>query len=119
MLQGFPLKALCTTPLRGQLEYLHISRGYSHGARREAESAEIEAARAWYRNFNESTIPEKVAKTTYVAAGGPGGQKTNKYAPISSYLMYVDSLMCPKDGFQGKHRLGLRCSHNSYSEGAS
>lgn len=43
------------------------------------DEIEFEVARTWYSNFNESTISTKLAETTYSAAGGPGGQKTNKY----------------------------------------
>ncbi|KAM0146786.1 hypothetical protein ACHAQE_010549 [Botrytis cinerea] len=42
------------------------------------DEIEFEVARTWYSNFNESTISTKLAETTYSAAGGPGGQKTNK-----------------------------------------
>ncbi|QSZ31147.1 hypothetical protein DSL72_000710 [Monilinia vaccinii-corymbosi] len=44
------------------------------------DEAEYEAARKWHSEFNDSTIPEKIAKTTYVHSGGAGGQKVNKTA---------------------------------------
>ena len=42
------------------------------------DEAEYEVARKWYSEFNETTIPVKMAKTTWVKSSGPGGQKTNK-----------------------------------------
>lgn len=43
------------------------------------DEAEYEIARKWYSEFNDSTIPKKLADTTYSMSGGAGGQKTNKY----------------------------------------
>lgn len=43
-----------------------------------SEAADLDAAREWFQRFNKSTIPSKIAKTTFVRSSGPGGQKTNK-----------------------------------------
>lgn len=49
------------------------------------DEAEYEVARKWYSEFNDSTIPKKIARTTYVHSGGAGGQKVNKYVePINT-----------------------------------
>jgi peptidyl-tRNA hydrolase ICT1 len=44
--------------------------------------AEYEVARKWYSEFNGSTIPRKIAKTTWVKSSGAGGQKVNKYVDL-------------------------------------
>jgi peptidyl-tRNA hydrolase ICT1 len=48
---------------------------YSRG---DANEADLEAAREWFGGFNKTTIPVKIAITSFARSGGPGGQKTNK-----------------------------------------
>lgn len=39
---------------------------------------DFDDARKWFSNFNSDSLPDKIAKTTFSRASGPGGQKTNK-----------------------------------------
>lgn len=79
MLQCHTLKAICSAPRRGQLEFLQNHRTFSYRSQSESEDAEdLEAARAWFRGFNQSTIPTKISKTTGSRSGGSGGQHANK-----------------------------------------
>lgn len=84
--------SLQTRPLFARLN-LQSGRSYSVQS---TDDIEFEVARKWYSNFNESTIPTKLAETTYSAAGGPGGQKTNKYVELLEIqrqsLLYTNPL---------------------------
>jgi peptidyl-tRNA hydrolase ICT1 len=80
MLQSQTLKSCCTAPFRGQLALLQTCRAYSSRSSNDNEAADLDAARQWFRQFGKSTIPVKIAKTTFSRSSGPGGQKTNKYA---------------------------------------
>ncbi|TVY86745.1 Peptidyl tRNA hydrolase 4 [Lachnellula willkommii] len=78
MLQCHTLKSICSTARRGQLEFLRNYKTLSYSSRSESEEADLEAARAWFRGFNESTIPTKISTTTGSKSGGSGGQHANK-----------------------------------------
>ncbi|KAF7912237.1 uncharacterized protein EAF01_001258 [Botrytis porri] len=56
------------------------------------DDIEFEVARIWYSNFNDSTISTKLAETTYSAAGGPGGQKTNKTSSKANTIWSMKKL---------------------------
>jgi peptidyl-tRNA hydrolase ICT1 len=78
MLHNLVFKSLSTTPLRGKLALLQECRSYSSRPDNETEAADLDAARQWFRQFDKSTIPIKIAKTSFSRSSGPGGQKTNK-----------------------------------------
>jgi len=78
-LRGRRLRITSSDYLRSRLDIPQQSRHYSSSARKESEEADLEAARTWFRSFNQSTIPTKVAKTVFVRSSGAGGQKVNKY----------------------------------------
>jgi hypothetical protein len=119
MLQRHSLKAICSSPFRGQLEFLQRSRTYSSRARSESEDADLEAARAWFRNFNQSTIPTKIAKTQYSRSGGSGGQHANKYVYEWNVILVRILLMFSKHRLESDNRLGCRFPHSLYSKGSS
>jgi peptidyl-tRNA hydrolase ICT1 len=80
MLHIQALKLLYKTPSRGQLAVLQDCRAYSSwSGSSDSDAADLDSAREWYQRFNKSTIPEKIASTSFVKSSGPGGQKTNKY----------------------------------------
>ncbi|KAA8566609.1 hypothetical protein EYC84_009154 [Monilinia fructicola] len=56
------------------------------------DEAEYEVARKWYSEFNDSTIPKKIARTTYVHSGGAGGQKVNKTASKANTVWSMKDL---------------------------
>jgi peptidyl-tRNA hydrolase ICT1 len=78
MLHNLVFKPLSTPPLRGKLALLQECRSYSSRPDSETEAADLDAARQWFRQFDKSTIPLKIAKSSYSRSSGPGGQKTNK-----------------------------------------
>ncbi|TGO23739.1 hypothetical protein BPAE_0123g00290 [Botrytis paeoniae] len=80
--------SLQTRPLFARLN-LQSCRSYSVQS---TDDIEFEVARKWYSNFNESTISTKLAETTYSAAGGPGGQKTNKTSSKANTIWSMKNL---------------------------
>ncbi|KAH8661462.1 peptidyl-tRNA hydrolase domain-containing protein [Tricladium varicosporioides] len=77
MLQLHTLRLyVATAPLSSQLAFLQNSRSYS--SRPSGDEEEFKAAREWFQNFTRHSLPEKIAKTSYIRSSGPGGQKTNK-----------------------------------------
>lgn len=83
MLHLYILKYLSKSPSRGQLALLQDCRAYSSRPSSDSEAADLDAAREWFRRFNKSTIPEKIAKTEFSRSSGAGGQKVNKYVELS------------------------------------
>ncbi|KAF7910343.1 hypothetical protein EAE99_011259 [Botrytis elliptica] len=79
---------LQTRPFSARLN-LQSCRSYSVQS---TDDIEFEVARKWYSNFNESTISTKLAETTYSAAGGPGGQKTNKTSSKANTIWSMKKL---------------------------
>jgi peptidyl-tRNA hydrolase ICT1 len=79
MLSIHALKLLSKAPSRSQLAFLQECRAYSSRPSSDSDAADLDAAREWYQRFNKSTIPEKIANTSFSKSSGPGGQKTNKY----------------------------------------
>ncbi|TVY49247.1 hypothetical protein LOCC1_G000825 [Lachnellula occidentalis] len=92
MLQCHSLKAICSAPLRGQLGFIPNNRSISSRPRSEGEDADLEAARAWFRNFSQSTIPTKIATTTSSRSGGPGGQHANNTDSKATTTWEFDAL---------------------------
>jgi len=77
LFQNHVIRSFSATSLHRQLFCLQNHRVYSQaGSNR--EEADLEAAREWYRSFSKSSIPTKVAETTFSRSSGPGGQKVNK-----------------------------------------
>ncbi|KAI6245857.1 hypothetical protein HI914_06137 [Erysiphe necator] len=61
---------------------------------------DFDDARKWFSNFNSDSLPDKIAKTTFSRASGPGGQKTNKTSskattswPVESLLKYIPRVL--------------------------
>jgi peptidyl-tRNA hydrolase ICT1 len=79
MLHIHVLESLSKSPSRGLLALLQDCRGYSSRSTSDSETADLDAAREWFRGFNKSTIPEKIGKTQFSRSSGAGGQKVNKY----------------------------------------
>jgi hypothetical protein len=77
------LKAWSKSPSQGQLTLLQDCRTYSSRPTSDSEAADLDAAREWFRRFNKSTIPEKIAKTEFSRSSGAGGQAVNKYVEKS------------------------------------
>jgi peptidyl-tRNA hydrolase ICT1 len=78
MLHLHVLKSFPKSRSRNQLGLLQDCRAYSSRSSSENDVADLDAAREWFRKFNKSTIPEKIAKTEFSRSGGAGGQKVNK-----------------------------------------
>ncbi|KAI9052401.1 hypothetical protein LZ554_003749 [Drepanopeziza brunnea f. sp. 'monogermtubi'] len=87
--------------LRGQLIALQGCRAYSSGGG--SEAADLDAARGWFQRFNKSTLPTKIATTTFVRSSGPGGQKTNKTSSkaMTVWPLHALQLHVPKVLHQG------------------
>jgi peptidyl-tRNA hydrolase ICT1 len=86
-------KALSKSPSRGQLAFLQDRRAYSSRSTSDSEAVDLDSAREWFRRFNKSTIPKKIAKTEFSRSSGAGGQKVNKYieksCAINDWLTFV------------------------------
>ncbi|RKF64361.1 hypothetical protein OnM2_019010 [Erysiphe neolycopersici] len=54
--------------------------------------ADIDDARDWFSKFKSDSLPDKIAKTTFSRASGPGGQKTNKTSSKATTLWPIKSL---------------------------
>ena len=80
MLLRRAFRSFSANSFQGQLALLRDFSGYSSRSDCDSEAADLDAARQWFQHFNTSTIPAKIAKTTFSRSSGPGGQKTNKYA---------------------------------------
>lgn len=87
MLQNHTLRSLCLKPVQSQLVFLQNCKAYSSRSSGDDEK-DIDAARQWFSRFNKNTIPESISSTTYVAASGSGGQKTNKYC-VPEYVSWT------------------------------
>ncbi|TGO14749.1 hypothetical protein BTUL_0049g00590 [Botrytis tulipae] len=87
------IKPIYTTSLRTRPLFarLNVQTGRLYSVQ-STDDIEFEVARKWYSNFNESTIPTKLAETTYSAAGGPGGQKTNKTSSKANTIWSMKKL---------------------------
>ncbi|KAF5876675.1 putative peptidyl-trna hydrolase domain protein [Botrytis fragariae] len=87
------VKPIYTSPFQTRPSFtglnLQCCRSYSVQS---TDDIEFEVARKWYSNFNESTISTKLAETTYSAAGGPGGQKTNKTSSKANTIWSMKKL---------------------------
>ncbi|TVY24654.1 hypothetical protein LHYA1_G006882 [Lachnellula hyalina] len=92
MLQSHSLKTICSAPLRGQFDFLQKRRTFSSRPRSESEEADLEAARAWFRDFNQSTIPTRISTTTGSRPGGPGGQLANNTDSKATTTWEFDTL---------------------------
>ncbi|KAI9643587.1 hypothetical protein NHQ30_008209 [Ciborinia camelliae] len=77
-----------TRPLLSNLDL----RGCKSYSVQSTDEAEYEVARKWYSEFNDSTIPRKIATTTYTHSGGAGGQKTNKTASKANTVWPMKNL---------------------------
>ncbi|CZR64235.1 uncharacterized protein PAC_14133 [Phialocephala subalpina] len=95
MLQRYALGTFSAASFRGQsfpaLQQLRTT--YSSHSRSSDDETDFDAAREWYRGFNKSTIPLKIATTTFSCSSGPGGQKTNKTASKATTTWSVKALM--------------------------
>ncbi|EDN97353.1 predicted protein [Sclerotinia sclerotiorum 1980 UF-70] len=90
---GHVAKPIYTSPFRARFLLLNLDlRSYKFYSVQSTDEAESEIARKWYSEFNNSTIPRKIAKTHYTAAGGPGGQKTNKTASKANTVWSMKDL---------------------------
>lgn len=74
----------------------YYNRSYFSHASHDDKELSFDEARSWFLKFKSSSIPEKIAKTTFSRSSGPGGQKTNKTSskattvwPINSLLQYI------------------------------
>jgi peptidyl-tRNA hydrolase ICT1 len=73
------IRPLYTSLLQDNLTLLYKCRTFSSRGQSNADDeAEFDIARKWFTAFDAATIPAKIAKTTFSASSGPGGQKTNK-----------------------------------------
>lgn len=86
------LKAWSKSPSRGQLTLLQDCRTYSSRPTSDSEAADLDAAREWFRRFNKSTIPEKIAKTEFSRSSGAGGQAVNKTSSKATTVWKLDAL---------------------------
>lgn len=60
----------------------YYNRSYFSHASHDDKELSFDEARSWFLKFKSSSIPEKIAKTTFSRSSGPGGQKTNKFVLI-------------------------------------
>ncbi|KAF7876443.1 hypothetical protein EAF04_001534 [Stromatinia cepivora] len=82
-----------TSPFRARFLLSNLDlQSYKFYSVQSTDEAEFEIARKWYSEFNNSTIPRKIAKTHYTAAGGAGGQKTNKTASKANTVWSMKDL---------------------------
>jgi peptidyl-tRNA hydrolase ICT1 len=73
MLKAFSaVKISHETPLQQGL------RAYTSHSRSDADEADLESARQWFAGFTKTTIPVKIATTSFARSRGPGGQHSNK-----------------------------------------
>ncbi|KAF8857065.1 hypothetical protein BDZ45DRAFT_675011 [Acephala macrosclerotiorum] len=95
MLQRYALGTFSATPFRSHSfpALQQIRTTYSSHSRSSDDEADFDAAREWHRRFNKSTIPVKIATTTFSCSSGPGGQKTNKTASKATTTWSVKALM--------------------------
>ncbi|KAK2628908.1 hypothetical protein QTJ16_002011 [Diplocarpon rosae] len=78
MIHSRTLQSFSTPRLWERLSVLQNFRAYSTQYENGNKAADLDAAREWFRHFSKSSIPAKIAQTTFVRSSGPGGQKTNK-----------------------------------------
>ncbi|KUJ14664.1 uncharacterized protein LY89DRAFT_698343 [Mollisia scopiformis] len=99
MLPRYAFNACSALRVHGDLSLLRGFRTSSH-SKSDDEEADFEAAREWYKGFNKTTIPSKIAETSFSRASGPGGQKTNKTSskatttwPLHALLRHVPKVL--------------------------
>ncbi|PQE13415.1 peptidyl-tRNA hydrolase domain-containing protein [Rutstroemia sp. NJR-2017a BVV2] len=87
------IRPFYTLSLQGNSGLLYNCRTFtSKGQPNADDEAEFDIARKWFTAFDVSTIPEKMAKTTFSASSGPGGQKTNKTSSKATTVWPMKSL---------------------------
>lgn len=77
-------------------------------SRPEYDEVELQATRDWFSRFDRSTIPAKIAQTSFSRSSGPGGQKTNKYSILAVFERdEIDNLLgrVPKQRPHGHYLL--------------
>ncbi|RKF81057.1 hypothetical protein GcC1_030003 [Golovinomyces cichoracearum] len=79
--------------LSAQYQYPENLRCYASRTSDNHSESELEAARKWFYTFKKSSLPVKIAKTTFSRASGPGGQKTNKTSSKATTVWPLDLLI--------------------------
>lgn len=92
MLQNYTLRSLCLKPFQTQLIFLQICKPYSSRSSNGDDEKDLNAARQWFAKFNKNSIPASISSTTYVAASGSGGQKTNKTSSKANTIWKMSAL---------------------------
>ncbi|KAE9369569.1 hypothetical protein N431DRAFT_413709 [Stipitochalara longipes BDJ] len=92
MLHLHVLKNLSMSRSQGLLAFLQDCKAYSSWPSSDSEAADLDAARDWFRRFNKSTIPAKIAKTEFSRSGGAGGQKVNKTSSKATTVWELHAL---------------------------